>query len=157
MEGLRFIIVDVILRRKKTTLQLSKVQNPLSLKGSLAFAGTYFLAVIISIISGILHFNVIIFYIIVFGMGLLSGGASSLLVATLFQSNLVSEGNGLIMVTIGLSAAILNKLFYSIRALSPEKNKKVYFLHLLFYLFITILILGFMTILTINIFNLSIL
>ena len=147
----------LILRKKKTTLKLSKVQNPLSLKGSLAFAGTYFLAVIISIISGILHFNIIIFYIIVFGMGLLSGGASSLLVATLFQSSLVSEGNGLIMVTIGLSAAILNKLFYSIRALNPEKNKKAYFLHLLFYLFITILILGFMTFMTINIFDLSIL
>jgi hypothetical protein len=90
-------------------------------------------------------------------MGLLSGGASSLLVATLFQSNLVSEGNGLIMVTIGLSAAILNKFFYSARSLSPEKNKKVYFLHLVFYLFITISILGFMTFLTIDIFNLSIL
>ena len=147
----------LILRKKNTTLKLSKVKNPLSLKSSLIFSGTYFLAVILSIISGIFNFNSIIFYIIVFGMGFLSGGASSLLVATLFQTGLVNIGNGLIMLSIGLSAAILNKLFYYTRALSPEKNKKTYFLHLLFYLFITILILGFMTFWTINIFNLSIL
>ena len=147
----------LILRKKNTTLKLSKVKNPLSLKSSLIFSGTYFLAVILSIISGILKFNVIIFYIIVFGMGFLSGGASSLFVATLYQTSLVNDGNGLIMLTIGLTAAILNKLLYYTHSLSPDKNKKAYFFHLLFYLFITILILGFMTILTINIFNLSIL
>ncbi|TFG22322.1 MAG: DUF4010 domain-containing protein [Promethearchaeota archaeon] len=147
----------LILRKKETTLELSKIKNPLSLKGSLIFTGTYFLAVIVSIISNVLNFNVIIFYFVVFGMGLLSGGASSLFVATLFQTNLVNTGNGLIMLSIGLSAAVFNKLFYSTRSLRANRNKKVYFFHLLFYLLITIIILAFMTILTITIFNLSIL
>lgn len=147
----------LILRKKETTLELSKIKNPLSLRASLIFSGTYFLAVVVSIISDVLNFNVIIFYFVVFGMGFLSGGASSLFVATLFQTNLVNAGNGLIMLSIGLSAAILNKLFYYTRSLRADRSKKIYFFHLLLYLLLTIIILGLMTALTISIFNLSIL
>ena len=61
------------------------------------------------------------------------------------------------MLTIGLSAAILNKIFYSTRSLDEKKNKKAHIIHLMFYIIITISILISMTFITINMFNLSIL
>lgn len=145
----------LILRKKKTRLNLEKIKNPLSLKSALMFAGTYFLAVIITIILGFFDLNIIGYFLIVFGIGFLSGGASSLFVATSYQLMQFNEGNALIMLTIGLSAATLNKIFYSIRALNVEKNKKVYALHLIFYISITIIILILTTSLTIFIFELD--
>ncbi|MHA1669406.1 MAG: DUF4010 domain-containing protein, partial [Promethearchaeota archaeon] len=97
----------LILRKKETKLELLKVKSPLSLKGALIFAGTYMLALIVSILLSFVDLEIIIYYIVVFGIGLLSGGASSLFVATSFQSHLINQGNALIMLTIGLSAAIL--------------------------------------------------
>ncbi len=147
----------LILRKKETKIDLLKVKNPLSLKGALVFAGTYMLALIVSILLSFVDLNIFIYYIVVFVIGLLSGGASSLFVATSFQSHLVNQGNALIMLTIGLSAAILNKIFYSTKSLSPDKNKKGYLIHLIFYIIITITLLALMTYFTIIIFNLPLL
>lgn len=146
----------LILRKKETRLNFDKIKNPLSIKSALIFASTYLLAVVLTIILKIVNLNFILYYIIVFGVGFLSGGASSLFVATSFLEGLINEGNALIMLSIGLSAAVLNKLFYSTRSLKPEKNKHVYALHLILYILITISVLVFSTILTIFIFNLSI-
>ncbi|MHA1375262.1 MAG: DUF4010 domain-containing protein [Promethearchaeota archaeon] len=147
----------LILRKKETKIELLKVKNPLSLKGALVFAGTYMLALIVSILLSFVDLNIFIYYIVVFVIGLLSGGASSLFVATSFQSHLINQGNALIMLTIGLSAAILNKIFYSTKSLSPDKNKKGYLIHLIFYIIITITLLALMTYCTIIIFNLPLL
>lgn len=144
----------LILRKKETKIELLKVKNPLSLKGAIVFAGTYMLALIVSILLGFVDLDIIIYYIIVFVIGLLSGGASSLFVATSFQSHLVNQGNALIMLTIGLSAAILNKIFYSTKSLRQDKNKKVYLIHLISYIIITITLLSLITYFTIIIFNL---
>jgi uncharacterized membrane protein (DUF4010 family) len=144
----------LILRKKDTKLNLQKIKNPVSLKSAVIFAGTYFFALIISIILSFIELNIIGYFLIVFGIGFLSGGASSLFVASAFFKGLINEGNALIMLTIGLSAATLNKLFYSIKALNKEKSKQIYFLHLMIYLSITISLLVFMTIITIAIFNL---
>ncbi len=144
----------LILRKKERKIELAKVKNPLSLKGAIAFAGTYMLAIILSIFLGLVDFDVFVYYIVVFMIGLLSGGASSLFVVTSFQSHLINEGSALIMLTIGLSAAILNKIFYSTRALRSDKNKKVYLFHLILYIFITITLLMILTYFTIIIFNL---
>ncbi len=144
----------LILRKKETKLDLLKVKNPLSLKGAIAFAGTYMLALAVSIFLSFVDLNIIVYYVVVFMIGLLSGGASSLFVVTSFQSHLISYGNALIMLTIGLSAAILNKIFYSTRSLRQDKNKRVYLIHLIFYIIITITLLSLMTYFTIIIFNL---
>ncbi|MFX0060166.1 MAG: DUF4010 domain-containing protein [Candidatus Hodarchaeota archaeon] len=144
----------LVLRKKETRLERDKIKNPLSIKGAMIFAATYFLAVIITIFLGFFNLNIIIYYLIVFGIGFLSGGASSLFVATAFGDNLINEGNALIMLTIGLSAAILNKIFYSTRSLAESKNKKLFVLHLLFYFSITISLLVGVTLFTIIIFEL---
>jgi len=144
----------LILRKKETKLELLKVKNPLSLKGAIAFAGTYMLALAVSIFLSFVDLNIIVYYVVVFMIGLLSGGASSLFVVTSFQSHLISYGNALIMLTIGLSAAILNKIFYSTRSLRQDKNKRVYLIHLIFYIIITITLLSLMTYFTIILFNL---
>jgi len=146
----------LILRKKETQLTLEKIKNPLSIKSALIFAGTYLLGLALSIVLGFFELNIFAYYLIVFGIGLLSGGASSLFVATAFYKSLINEGNALLMLTIGLSAAILNKLFYSTRSLNEKKNKKVYVIHLVFYIIITIFLLITMTFLTIITFNLSI-
>ena len=147
----------LILRNKETQLTLEKIKNPLSIKSALIFAGTYLIGLVFSIVLSFFELNFITYYLIVFGMGLLSGGASSLFVAASFYKGLINEGNALLMLTIGLSAAILNKIFYSTKSLDEKKNKKVYVTHLIFYIFITISILISMTFFTIIIFNLSIL
>ena len=147
----------LILRNKETQLTLEKIKNPLSIKSALIFAGTYLIGLVLSIVLSFFELNIIAYYLIVFGIGLLSGGASSLFVATAFYKSLINEGNALLMLTIGLSAAILNKIFYSTRSLDEKKNKKAYVIHLIFYIIITISILILMTIITITIFNLSIL
>jgi uncharacterized membrane protein (DUF4010 family) len=147
----------LILRNKETQLTLEKIKNPLSIKSALIFAGTYLIGLVLSIALSFFELNFLLYYIIVFGMGLLSGGASSLFVATAFYKSLINEGNALLMLTIGLSAAILNKIFYSTRSLNENKNKKVYVIHLIVYIFITISILILMTFFTISVFNLSIL
>jgi len=144
----------LILRKKETRLELEKVKNPLSIKSALIFAGTYLIAVVVPIILSYVNYNIIIYFIAVFCIGLLSGGASSLFVATAFEKNLINPGNSLIMLTIGLSAAILNKIFYSTRSLKEGRNKRTYALHLIFYISITIFLLIIMTFLTINFFNL---
>ena len=147
----------LILRKKDTQLKLETIKNPLSIKSALVFAGNYLISLVLSILFSFFEQNFITYFIIVFGIGLLSGGASSLFVATAFFKGLINEGNALLMLTIGLSAAILNKIFYSTRSLDENKNKKIYVLHLIVYIIITISILVSMTFLTISIFNLSIL
>ncbi len=146
----------LILKKKETQLTLDKIKNPLSIKGALIFSGTYLIGLIISIVLSFFEINILTYYIITFAIGFLSGGASSLFVATAFYKSLVNEGNALLMLTIGLSAAIINKIFYSTRALKDDKNKKVYVMHLVFYIIITIFLLITMTFLTIITFNLSI-
>lgn len=146
----------LILRKKQTSLDFKKIKNPLSLKSALIFAGTYFIAVIITILLKFLDLNIFLYFIIVFCIGFLSGGASSLFVATSYLEGLINNGNALIMLSIGLSAAILNKIFYSMRNLKAEKNKRIYALHLISYILITIILLVFTTIVTIYIFNLTI-
>jgi len=146
----------LILKKKETQLTLDKIKNPLSMKGALIFSGTYLIGLIISIVLSFFEINILAYYIITFAIGFLSGGASSLFVATAFYKSLVNEGNALLMLTIGLSAAIINKIFYSTRALKEDKNKKGYVIHLVFYIIITIFLLITMTFLTIITFNLSI-
>jgi len=146
----------LILKKKETQLTLDKIKNPLSMKGALIFSGTYLIGLIISIVLSFFEINTLTYYIITFAIGFLSGGASSLFVATAFYKSLVNEGNALLMLTIGLSAAIINKIFYSTRALKEDKNKKGYVIHLVFYIIITIFLLITMTFLTIITFNLSI-
>jgi len=146
----------LILKKKETQLTLDKIKNPLSIKGALIFSGTYLIGLIISIVLSFFEINILAYYIIVFAIGFLSGGASSLFVATAFYKSLINEGNALLMLTIGLSAAIINKIFYSTRALKEDKNKKGYVIHLVFYIIITIFLLITMTFLTIITFNLSI-
>jgi len=146
----------LILKKKETQLTLDKIKNPLSIKGALIFSGTYLIGLIISIVLSFFEINIFAYYIIVFAIGFLSGGASSLFVATAFYKSLINEGNALLMLTIGLSAAIINKIFYSTRALKEDKNKKGYVIHLVFYIIITIFLLITMTFLTIITFNLSI-
>ncbi|NVM44508.1 MAG: DUF4010 domain-containing protein [Candidatus Lokiarchaeota archaeon] len=146
----------LILRNKETQLTLEKIKNPLSIKSALVFAGTYLIGLVLSIVLSFFELNYLTYYLIVFGIGLLSGGASSLFVASAFYKNLINLGNALLMLTIGLSAAILNKIFYSTRSLDEKKNKKIYLIHLIIYIIITISILISMTFVTINIFNLSI-
>ena len=146
----------LILKKKETQLTLDKIKNPLSIKGALIFSGTYLIGLIISIVLSFFEINILAYYIITFAIGFLSGGASSLFVATAFYKSLVNEGNALLMLTIGLSAAIINKIFYSTRALKEYKNKKGYVIHLVFYIVITIFLLITMTFLTIVTFNLSI-
>lgn len=144
----------LILRKKETSLTLEKVKNPLSLKGALIFAGTYSLALIITLIleSYTLNFGAYLF--IAFAIGLLSGGASSLFVTTAYMSGLVGEEEALIMLTVGLSAAIVNKIFYSTKSLSEKKSKKKYCIHLITYQSITIALLVLTTYLTITILGL---
>jgi len=149
----------LILRRKDTSLSLAKIKNPLSLKSALIFSGTYILAVLIALGLQTISINwgtinYFLLYIITFIIGLISGGASSLFIATIYTISLVNTANALIMLAIGLSAAILNKIFYSTKNLHPNKNKKVYAIHLLFYQGTTIFLLIFFTLLTISIFNL---
>ena len=146
----------LILKKKETQLTLDKIKNPLSIKGALIFSGTYLIGLIISIVLSFFEINILTYYIIAFAIGFLSGGASSLFVATAFYKSLINEGNALLMITIGLSAAIINKIFYSTRALKEDKNKKGYVIHLVFYIIITIFLLITMTFLTIITFNLSI-
>jgi hypothetical protein len=145
----------LILRKKETKLRIENIKNPLSIRSALIFAGTYILALVSSIFLGFFDLSIILYFLIVFAIGFLSGGASSLFVATAFYRGLISEGNALLMLTIGLSAAVINKLFYSIRALNKEKNKRVYAVHLTFYILITISLLISMTLFTIFIFNLT--
>lgn len=150
----------MILKDKQTSFELESIENPLSLRGAFLFTGTYLLAVFVTLgleTLAIQLFTLDIFwyYIIAFLIGLLSGGASSLFTATAFGI-LVNAGNALIMLTIGLSAATINKLFYSVRYLNKEKNKKKYTLHLFFYIFITISILAISTWISIILFGLSV-
>ena len=147
----------LILRKKETQLTLETIKNPLSIKSALIFAGTYLIGLAMSIVLSFFELNFIAYFVIVFGLGLLSGGASSLFVASAFYQGLINEGNALLMLTIGLSAAILNKIFYSTRSLNKQKNKKVYVIHLIVYIIVTVSILILMTFFTITIFNLSIL
>lgn len=149
-----------ILKDKKTSFELKKIKSPLSLKGAFLFTGTYLLAVLVTLgletlTIQMFALDIYWYYIIAFLIGLLSGGASSLFTATAYGA-LVNAGNALIMLTIGLSAAIINKLFYSVRSLNKEKDLKLFLLHLSFYMFITISILGITTWISIILFNLEI-
>jgi len=147
----------LILRKKETKLKFDKIENPLSLKSALIFSGTYAFALLVTfILDYFLLKNFIAYSIISFLIGLLSGGASSLFVATSYVSGLVNIAQALILLVIGLTAATINKIFYSIRVLDKEKNKRIYVLHLIFYQSITISLLFSSTFLTIYIFSLSI-
>lgn len=144
-----------ILKNKETKLKFDKIENPLSLKSALIFTGTYAFALLVTfILDYFLLKSFIAYAIISFLIGLLSGGASSLFVTTSFLSDLVNSGQSLILLAIGLTAAILNKTFYSLQVLDEQKNKKKYTLHLVFYQSITILLLLSSTFLTIYIFSL---
>ena len=144
----------LILRNKETSITLERIKNPLSLKGALIFAGTYSLAIIITLILEFYTLNFPAYLIIAFAIGLLSGGASSLFVTTAYLGGLVGEAEALIMLTVGLTAAIINKIFYSTNALSENKSKKIYCVHLIIYQLITILLLVLTTFITIAIFGL---
>lgn len=144
----------LILRKKETSLSLEKIKNPLSLRAAVIFAGTYSLALIITLLLEIFALPIIAIYMIAFAVGLLSGGASSLFVATAYLGGIVTKTDALIMLSIGLTGAIVNKIFYSLRVLKPEKNKKRYCLHLLGYQILTISLLIGTTILTILLFKL---
>ena len=144
----------IILRKKETSLSLEKIKNPLSLKGAVIFAGTYSLALIITLLLEIFTLPIIAIYIIAFAVGLLSGGASSLFVVTAYLGGVVTMADALIMLSIGLTGAIVNKIFYSLRVLNPEKDKKRYGIHLLGYQILTISLLIGTTILTILLFKL---
>lgn len=144
----------LILRKKATSLSLDKVKNPLSLKSALIFAGTYLLALGITLILEFLKLNITTFYFIAFAIGLLSGGASSLFVATAYLGGLINETEALILLTIGLCGAIINKTFYSTKKLNESKNKTQYFIHLLIYQSITIITLVCMTFLSIFLYGL---
>jgi uncharacterized membrane protein (DUF4010 family) len=139
-----------VLKDKETRLEMDKIQNPLSIKSALIFAGTYLLSVVVTL--GLETFTIQIFtlpifwyFIISFLIGLLSGGASSLFVATTYKVGLVDISSALIMLTIGLSAAIINKIFYSVKFLEKSRNKKSYGFKLLVYQAITIIILSLLT------------
>ncbi|MFW9770854.1 MAG: DUF4010 domain-containing protein [Promethearchaeota archaeon] len=151
----------LILRKKKVGLTLLKVKNPLSIKGALIFTGTYLLAILITL--GLEAYATYLppltyywYYIISFVIGFLSGGASSLFVVTTYSISLINVANALIMLSIGLSAAIINKIFYARKNLHESKNKRNFTVHLLIYQILTISILITFTIFTILIFNLSI-
>ncbi|TXT66593.1 MAG: membrane protein of unknown function [Promethearchaeota archaeon] len=145
----------LILKNKKTKLKFRKIENPLSVKSALIFTGTYALALLVTfILDYFILQNFIAYSFISFLIGLLSGGASSLFVTTAFLSGLINSGQALILLAIGLTAAILNKIFYSLQVLDTKKNKKKYAIHLIFYQSITIFLLVSSTILTIYIFSL---
>lgn len=91
--------------------------------------------------------------IIAFLIGILSGGASSLFVTTALIGSLVSTSEALIMLSIGLSAAIINKIFYSLKALGIKEGKKSYALQLMMFQSITIVILFATTFITLIVFN----
>ncbi|MEJ2248578.1 MAG: DUF4010 domain-containing protein [Candidatus Lokiarchaeota archaeon] len=144
------IISFYILKNKETRLEMDKIKNPLSIKSALAFAGTYLLSVLVTL--GLETFTFTLFnlpiywyFIIAFIIGLLSGGASSLFVATAFNVNLVSLPGALIMLCIGLSAAIINKIFYSLKFLNRVGSRKKYGFKLLFYQSVTIVLLAVLT------------
>ncbi len=147
----------LILRKKDITLEFAKIKNPLSIRGALFFIGTYAIAVLITVLLSFIPSNILAYYFIVFGIGLLSGGASSLFVATAFLGNLINQGNALLMLSIGFSGAIANKTIYSTRHLNQNKNKKRYTFHLLFFQTISILLLISMTLITLSVLNLPIL
>jgi len=151
----------IILRKKKIDLTLLKIKNPLSIKGALIFSLTYLLAILITLgleayITNVSTLNLFWYYCVAFIIGLLSGGASSLFVVTSYSVSLVNEANSLIMLSVGLSAAIINKIFYSRKYLHERKNKRLFTLHLLIYQSLTIILLIFFTIITIIVFNLPV-
>lgn len=146
----------LILRYKETSLTMDKVKSPLSLKGALVFSGTYFLALVVTLLleSFTIQFFKIDFIwypIIAFSIGLISGGASSMFVTTAFIGGLISVSEALIMLTIGLSAAIINKIFYALKAFKNQ-NKKKYAIELMLFQAITIAILFITTFLTMILF-----
>jgi hypothetical protein len=152
----------IILRNKKGDLTLLKIKNPLSIRGALIFTLTYLLAVLITFgldlyVKNISTLNIFLYYIVSFIIGLLSGGASSLFVATSYSVSLVNEANALIMLSVGLSAAIINKIFYARKHLRESKNKKFFTIHLLIYQISTIIILITFTLITILGFKLPLL
>jgi MFS family permease len=142
----------LILRNKQTSLSLEKIKNPLSIRSSLVFAGTYSLALIITLILEFYRLNFIAYIFIAFSIGLLSGGASSLFVATAYLGLLVNRDEALILLTIGLTAAIVNKIFYSLNSLNESKNKKKYCKNLITYQGITISLLTITTFIIILLF-----
>jgi hypothetical protein len=143
----------LILRKTDTHLALEKVKNPLSLKGALIFSGTYLLALMVTLILTLFKLNCTWYLIIAFLIGILSGGASSLFVTTAFMGALVTTSEALIMLTVGLSAAIINKIFYSLKTLGIKEGKKSYALQLMLYQSITIVILYATTFITLMMFN----
>lgn len=143
----------LILKKTETHLILEKVKNPLSIKGALIFSGTYLLALMVTLILTFYKLNFMWYSIIAFLIGILSGGASSLFVTTALIGSLVSTSEALIMLSIGLSAAIINKIFYSLKALGIKEGKKSYALQLMMYQSITIVILFAMTFITLIVFN----
>jgi hypothetical protein len=150
----------IILKNKKGDLKLLKIKNPLSIKGAIMFSLTYLLAILITFgldlyVKNIATLGFFWYYIVAFIIGLLSGGASSLFVATSYSVSLITEANALIMLSIGISAAIINKVFYARKYLHESKNKKIFTFHLLIYQILTIVLLVTFTFITIVAFKLS--
>lgn len=152
--GVGFIGSFLILRKKKTSLTLDRIKNPLSIKGAIIFAGTYTLAVLATLFLEFFTLNIFLIYLIALAIGLLSGGASSLFATTAYLGGLVNEAQALIMLTIGLCGAVINKIFYSVRVLDKNKSKKRYCFHLIIYQSITITLLILTTAITIILFRL---
>ncbi|MGV9172311.1 MAG: DUF4010 domain-containing protein [Promethearchaeia archaeon] len=145
----------IILRNKETNLEFDKIKNPVSLKSALVFTGTYALSIIMTLILDFfLIEDFLYFSIVAFLIGLLSGGASSLFVAGSFMSGLINSGQAILLLALGLTAAILNKVFWSFKSLNKKKNKKKYGIHLICYQSITIFLLFFTSILAIFFYSL---
>ncbi len=145
----------LMLKNNEHELKLEKIQNPLSIKSAMVFAGTYTLALMVTLLLEFIPLNFFFYAIIAIFIGFLSGGAASLFVTTAYIGGLVTEAQALIMFSIGLSAAIANKIFYSTRVLNEKKSKKRYCVHLIIYQAITISLLLITTIATIIIFHLK--
>ncbi|MHA1688938.1 MAG: DUF4010 domain-containing protein [Promethearchaeota archaeon] len=128
----------LILRKNLTKFTIEKLKNPLSIKSAIIFSGTYSLAVIVSIILEFVKLNLFVYYIITFLIGLISGGASAVFVVSAYLGGLLNEAHGLVMLSIGLSGAILNKIFYVIKFLNKQEGYKRYYFELLLYQTITI-------------------
>ncbi|MHA1439740.1 MAG: DUF4010 domain-containing protein [Promethearchaeota archaeon] len=152
--GIGLLGAFIILRKKETSLELKKVKNPLSLRGSLIFAGTYTIAVATTLLLELYTLNITAYIILAFLIGLLSGGASALFVTTAYLGGLVNIAEALYLLNIGLSAAIINKIFYSVSSLNEKKDKKRHCLHLITYQAITIALLTTTTLITVIIFKL---
>ncbi len=144
----------IFLRKNPTEIKSEKIGNPLSIKSALVFSGSYSLAIIISLLVNYLHLTLFSYSLISFMLGLLAGGAAALFITSNFIGGYVNIAESLFLLAFGLTGAIINKIFYSLKFLNENVNQKKYGVRLLTYQAITIVILFLMTFLVINIIHL---